>query len=58
MWYSKSTVKLTKTRIEMVKRKRNAMLKYLKNDIADLLKTGLDVNAYSRVSLCFPFFEF
>ncbi|KAF3657715.1 putative pyridoxal biosynthesis protein PDX1.2-like [Capsicum annuum] len=32
----------------MVKRKRNAMLKYLKNDIGDLLKTGLDVNAYSR----------
>lgn len=24
------------------------MVKYLKNDIADLLKTGLDVNAYSR----------
>ncbi|KAJ8535963.1 hypothetical protein K7X08_034364 [Anisodus acutangulus] len=45
---SKSTIRHTKTRIEMVKRKRNAMLKYLKNDVADLLKTGLDVNAYSR----------
>ncbi|XP_009789851.1 vacuolar protein sorting-associated protein IST1 [Nicotiana sylvestris] len=44
----KANINLTKTRIEMVKRKRNAMLKYLKNDIADLLKTGLDVNAYSR----------
>ncbi|OIS96551.1 PREDICTED: uncharacterized protein LOC109234010 [Nicotiana attenuata] len=44
----KANIKLTKTRIEMVKRKRNAMLKYLKNDVADLLKTGLDVNAYSR----------
>ncbi|XP_004235713.1 vacuolar protein sorting-associated protein IST1 [Solanum lycopersicum] len=63
---SKSTVKLTKTRIEMVKRKRNAMLKYLKNDIADLLKTGLDVNAYSRaegllvemnLSRCYDFLE-
>ncbi|KAJ8553384.1 hypothetical protein K7X08_024062 [Anisodus acutangulus] len=45
---SKSTIRHTKTRIEMVKRKRNAMLKYLKNDMADLLKTGLDINAYSR----------
>ncbi|XP_059303306.1 uncharacterized protein LOC132055476 [Lycium ferocissimum] len=45
---SKSTIRHTKTRIEMVKRKRNAMLKYLKNDVADLLKTGLDINAYSR----------
>ncbi|MCD7450828.1 hypothetical protein HAX54_008571 [Datura stramonium] len=45
---SKSTIRHTKTRIEMVKRKRNAMVKYLKNDVADLLKTGLDVNAYSR----------
>uniref|UniRef100_M1A4E0 Uncharacterized protein n=1 Tax=Solanum tuberosum TaxID=4113 RepID=M1A4E0_SOLTU len=63
---SKSTIKLTKTRIEMVKRKRNAMLKYLKNDIADLLKTGLDVNAYSRaegllvemnLSRCYDFLE-
>ncbi|XP_016444578.1 uncharacterized protein LOC107769833 [Nicotiana tabacum] len=44
----KANIKLTKTRIDMVKRKRNAMLKYLKSDVADLLKTGLDVNAYSR----------
>ncbi|KAK3028346.1 hypothetical protein RJ639_037808, partial [Escallonia herrerae] len=44
----KSALKMTKTRIEMVRRKRNAMQKYLKNDIADLLKNGLDVNAYSR----------
>lgn len=63
---SKSTIRHTKTRIEMVKRKRNAMLKYLKNDIADLLKTGLDVNAYSRaegllvelnLSRCYDFLE-
>lgn len=33
----------------MIKRKRNAMQKYLKNDIADLLKNGLDFNAYGRV---------
>ncbi|CAN4088916.1 unnamed protein product [Withania somnifera] len=45
---SKSTIRHTKIRIEMVKRKRNAMLKYLKNDIEYLLKTGLDEKAYSR----------
>ncbi|XP_009772496.1 vacuolar protein sorting-associated protein IST1-like [Nicotiana sylvestris] len=44
----KSTIKQMKTRIEMVRKKRNAMQKYLKNDIADLLKSGLDVNAYDR----------
>ncbi|CAN4086780.1 unnamed protein product [Withania somnifera] len=63
---SKSTIRHTNLRIVMVKRKRNAMLKYLKNDIADLLKTGLDVNAYSRaegllvelnLSRCYDFLE-
>ncbi|XP_009587741.1 vacuolar protein sorting-associated protein IST1-like [Nicotiana tomentosiformis] len=44
----KSTIRQMKTRIEMVRKKRNAMQKYLKNDIADLLKSGLDVNAYDR----------
>lgn len=42
------------------------MLKYLKNDIADLLKTGMDVNAYNRaegvlaelnLSRCYDFLE-
>lgn len=45
----KSAIKQTKTRIQIVKRKRNAMLKYLKNDVSDLLKDGLDSNAYGRV---------
>ncbi|WOG89300.1 hypothetical protein DCAR_0208537 [Daucus carota subsp. sativus] len=44
----KSLVKMTKTRLEMIKKKRSAMQKYLKNDIADLLQNGLDSNAYSR----------
>ncbi|XP_059287645.1 uncharacterized protein LOC132040961 [Lycium ferocissimum] len=44
----KSTMKLTKTRIVMIRKKRDAMLKYLKNDMADLLKSGVDVNAYGR----------
>lgn len=44
----KSLLKLTKTRIDAIKRKRNAMQKYLRKDIADLLSNGLDINAYGR----------
>ncbi|KAK4428082.1 hypothetical protein Salat_1577200 [Sesamum alatum] len=44
----KSDIKLTKTRIEMIKKKRNAVQKYLRNDISDLLTNGLDYNAYGR----------
>lgn len=62
----KSSIKLTRARLEMIKRKRNAMQKYLKNDIADLLKNGLDFNAYGRaegflvelnLSSCYEFVE-
>lgn len=45
----KSAIKMTKTRIEIILKKRNAMQKYFRNDIADLLKNGLDNNAYGRV---------
>ncbi|KAK6124977.1 hypothetical protein DH2020_041251 [Rehmannia glutinosa] len=44
----KSDSKATRTRIEIIKKKRNAMQKYLRNDVADLLKNGLDINAYGR----------
>ncbi|CAH2068020.1 unnamed protein product, partial [Thlaspi arvense] len=44
----KSLVKITKTRVETVKRKKNSVCKYLKNDIVDLLKNSLDYNAYGR----------
>lgn len=44
----KSLIKMTRTRLEMIKKKRCAMQKYLKIDIADLLQNGLDSNAYSR----------
>ncbi|PON86405.1 Vacuolar protein sorting-associated protein [Trema orientale] len=44
----KTNVKLTKTRLEAIKKKRNAVQKFLKNDIADLLRNGLDSNSYSR----------
>ncbi|PSS17917.1 IST1-like protein [Actinidia chinensis var. chinensis] len=62
----KSAIKITKTRVEMIKRKRSAMQKYLKNDISDLLKNRLDINAYGRaegllvelnMSACYEFIE-
>ncbi|KAL7603762.1 hypothetical protein Lser_V15G18189 [Lactuca serriola] len=62
----KSEIKMTRRRIEIIKRKRNAMQKFLRNDVADLLKNGLDSNAYGRVeqlyvdqnlSSCYEFVE-
>ncbi|GJY09858.1 IST1-like protein [Tanacetum coccineum] len=44
----KSETKMTRKRIEIIKRKRNAMEKFLRNDVADLLRNNLDSNAYSR----------
>lgn len=55
-------IKQTRTRIEVVRRKRNATQKFLRKDIADLLANGLEKNALGRVSLYFIFsarkFEF
>ncbi|XP_041006804.1 uncharacterized protein LOC121251591 [Juglans microcarpa x Juglans regia] len=62
----KPLIKLTKTRIDVVRRKRKATEKFLKKDIADLLANGLDINAYQRadgllvelmLSLCHDFVE-
>ncbi|KZV56098.1 hypothetical protein F511_06115 [Dorcoceras hygrometricum] len=62
----KSDIKQTRARVELIKKKRNAMQKYLRNDIADLLKNGLDYNAYGRAegllneldrSSCFEFVD-
>ncbi|KAL3632990.1 hypothetical protein CASFOL_025974 [Castilleja foliolosa] len=44
----KSDIKMARTRIAIVRKKRIAMQKYLRNDVADLLRNGSDVNAYSR----------
>ncbi|CAL0322037.1 unnamed protein product [Lupinus luteus] len=44
----KSHARLIKTRLEVIRKKRNAVQKFLKKDIADLLKSGLDYNAYGR----------
>ncbi|KAE9607547.1 putative vacuolar protein sorting-associated protein Ist1 [Lupinus albus] len=62
----KSLMKLTKSRIEVIRRKRRATEKFLKKDIADLLHNGLDINAYGRaeglmvelmLSSCYDFVE-
>ncbi|KAL5189038.1 IST1-like protein [Glycine soja] len=62
----KSLIKLTKSRIDVIRRKRRATEKFLKKDIADLLLNGLDINAYGRaeglvveltLSSCYGFVE-
>ncbi|XP_014516036.1 uncharacterized protein LOC106773795 [Vigna radiata var. radiata] len=62
----KSLIKLTKNRIDVIRRKRKATEKFLTKDIADLLANGLDVNAYGRaeglfveltLSSCYDFIE-
>ncbi|KAK8535463.1 hypothetical protein V6N13_081591 [Hibiscus sabdariffa] len=62
----KSLVKVIKSRIDVIRRKRSATLKFLKKDIADLLANALDINAYGRVegyiaelllSSCYDFIE-
>ncbi|KAL4332059.1 hypothetical protein GQ457_07G031870 [Hibiscus cannabinus] len=61
-----SAIKMIKLRLETIKKKRNAVEKYLKNDVADLLMNGLDDNAYKRVegllmeqkrTACYDFIE-
>ncbi|XP_073157410.1 uncharacterized protein [Henckelia pumila] len=63
---SKSDIKLIRARIDMILKKRNSMLSYMRKDVADLLKNGLDSNAYERVdgllaelnrSSCYEFIE-
>ncbi|XWS69878.1 hypothetical protein CRYUN_Cryun03dG0001700 [Craigia yunnanensis] len=58
--------KCVKSRIDVIRRKKSATLKFLKKDIADLLANGLDNNAYGRVegyiaelilSSCYDFVE-
>ncbi|GAU11008.1 hypothetical protein TSUD_113010, partial [Trifolium subterraneum] len=44
----KTCLKLIKTRLETIRKKKNAVQKFLKNDIVDLLKNSLDYNAYGR----------
>ncbi|RDX70419.1 IST1-like protein, partial [Mucuna pruriens] len=45
---SLSDVKLMKTRLEIIQRKNKAVQKFTKSDIAELLRSGLDYDAYKR----------
>ncbi|MED6133928.1 hypothetical protein PIB30_032728 [Stylosanthes scabra] len=44
----KSYARLTRTRLETIRKKRNAVEKFLKKDIVDLLRSNLDYHAYGR----------
>ncbi|RID77667.1 hypothetical protein BRARA_A00557 [Brassica rapa] len=44
----KPLIKLTKNRIDVLRRKRTATIKFLKGDFADLISNSRDVNAYTR----------
>ncbi|XP_023731987.1 disease resistance protein RUN1 isoform X1 [Lactuca sativa] len=62
----KSQIKMMETRLDLIMTNRNATQKYLRSDVADLFKNGLDSNAYKRVgqlyveqnlSSCYEFIE-
>ncbi|CAL5199876.1 unnamed protein product [Lathyrus oleraceus] len=44
----KTNLKLIKTRLETIRKKRTAVQRFLKKDLADLLRNSLDYNAYGR----------
>lgn len=44
----KSKVEIIRRRIDLIRRKRTSMIRFFKKDIAELLSSGLDLNAYSR----------
>ncbi|KAK7389544.1 hypothetical protein VNO78_24684 [Psophocarpus tetragonolobus] len=49
-FYSKclSYVKFMKTRLEIIQKKKKAVQKFMKSDIAELLRSGLEYDAYIR----------
>ncbi|KAK4759777.1 hypothetical protein SAY87_022908 [Trapa incisa] len=62
----KSLIKLVKSRIDVIKKRREATQRFLKEDMANLLANGLDVNAYGMaekllveltLSRCYDFVE-
>lgn len=46
---SVSCVETIKKRLEITQKRRKAVVRFVKNDIAELLMRGLDYNAYQRV---------
>nr|CAB3448917.1 unnamed protein product [Digitaria exilis] len=45
----KQAIKCTRTRLDLLRRKKQAMVKFLKKDVADLLFNGLDSHAFARM---------
>ncbi|PUZ74148.1 hypothetical protein GQ55_1G042400 [Panicum hallii var. hallii] len=45
----KHAVKCTRTRLDLLRRKKQAMVKFLKKDVADLLFNGLESHAFARM---------
>ncbi|KAL6629861.1 hypothetical protein ACP70R_029626 [Stipagrostis hirtigluma subsp. patula] len=45
----KHAIKCTRTRLDLLRRKKQAMVKFLKKDVADLLTNGLDSHAFARM---------
>ncbi|KAH8514432.1 hypothetical protein H0E87_007311 [Populus deltoides] len=43
-----TSVKITKTRLEALKKKKNSVIKYLKNDMSDLIRTDHAYKAFCR----------
>ncbi|XP_027066927.1 uncharacterized protein [Coffea arabica] len=63
----KSLMKATRTRIEVVRKRAEAKQRFLKEDLANLLANGLDINAYGRTEeflaglnllSCYDFIEY
>ncbi|XP_011007592.1 PREDICTED: DNA (cytosine-5)-methyltransferase 1-like [Populus euphratica] len=44
----KTLVRMTKTRLDVLTKKKNSVIMYLKNDMADLIRTDLAYNAFCR----------
>lgn len=48
---SKRAVKRVKKRIDVIGKKKQAVVRFLKKDVADLLAAGHDSNAFGRVCM-------
>lgn len=45
----KHAIKCTRTRLDLVRRKKQAMVKFLRKDVADLITNGLESHAFGRM---------
>lgn len=46
---SKHAIKCTRTRLDLVRRKKQAMVKFLRKDVADLITNSLESHAFGRI---------